>query len=291
MRATLAALVALVLLSGCTPTVLREHSVSLAGSSSDLRYREVMENLAMIYANPCTLPAYSSVYSGGMDVQDGVQIDGTTTWAHAIPTPSGFSSQTLDIPLSRSIKGTLTLDPTIVPEKLRALRAACQLVLFGDIVFERDRTILMRYRPGLEPGPYFDVETELAQLPGDWLGRGHSHHDVPRNACFWAGCPGAYVWVCPENMESFSRFVLVFQRIARFDVSNLYQPRHDTRTVKWSAGDTNNPLIQMVTAYVDENGNLAITQNVPAVPYKSRIDNVGQNSDLKAVINSVIKSP
>src|SRR5580704_18824104 len=149
----------------------------------------------------------------------------------------------------------------------------------------------MRYRPGLEPGPYFDVETELAQLPGDWLGRGHSHHDVPRNACFWAGCPGAYVWVCPENMESFSRFVLVFQRIARFDVSNLYQPRHDTRTVKWSAGDTNNPLIQMVTAYVDENGNLAITQNVPAVPYKSRIDNVGQNSDLKAVINSVIKSP
>src|SRR5580700_2690967 len=123
MRATLAALVALVLLSGCTPTVLREHSVSLAGSSSDLRYREVMENLAMIYANPCTLPAYSSVYSGGMDVQDGVQIDGTTTWAHAIPTPSGFSSQTLDIPLSRSIKGTLTLDPTIVPEKLRALRA------------------------------------------------------------------------------------------------------------------------------------------------------------------------
>jgi hypothetical protein len=48
MRAALAALVALALLPGCTPSALRDHSVSLSGAGSDLRYREVIENLAMI---------------------------------------------------------------------------------------------------------------------------------------------------------------------------------------------------------------------------------------------------
>src|ERR1700679_2719532 len=133
MRARFSALIVVFLIAGCAPSVLRQHSVSLSGAGSDLRYREVVENLAMIYASPSTLPAYSSVYSGAMDVLDGAQIDGTTTWAHAITTPSGFSSQTLDIPLSRSVKGTWTLDPTIAPEKLRAMRAACQFVLFGDV--------------------------------------------------------------------------------------------------------------------------------------------------------------
>ncbi len=76
----------------------------------------------MISANPWTLPSYSSIYAGAMDVLDGVQIDGSSTWVHSLPTPSGFTQQTMDIPASRAMKGTLTLDPTIVPEKLRALR-------------------------------------------------------------------------------------------------------------------------------------------------------------------------
>jgi hypothetical protein len=267
MRATLAALVALVLLPGCTPSVLRQHSVSLSGASSDLRYREVIENLAMVYANPSAVPAYSSVFSAAMDVTDTAQLDGTTTWVHAVKPPSGFSAQTADIPLTRTVKGTLTLDPTIVPEKLRAMRAICQWALFGEANVYPDRGLLNTYSATApirdsRPRPYFGVDTEMCDLSRcEWLGRGHSRHDVPKNACYWAHCSGAYVWVCPEGMESFSRFVLVFQNIARFNLSTLYKPAIDTRSVVWTI--TKNPpppppapavQIAQVTLYVDDQG-------------------------------------
>jgi hypothetical protein len=41
---------------------------------------------------------------------------------------------------------------------------------------------------------------------------------MPKNACYSAHCGKAYVWVCPEGMECFSRFVPVCQKIARIDV-------------------------------------------------------------------------
>ena len=95
----------------------------------------------MISANPWTLPSYSSIYAGAIDIQDAVQIDGTSTWVHSLPSPSGFSQQTMDLPTSRAMKGTLTLDPTIVPEKLRALRAACQWATLGAAA-DPDRALL-----------------------------------------------------------------------------------------------------------------------------------------------------
>jgi hypothetical protein len=293
MRAVLVALIALILAPGCTPSALQHESVSLAGASSDLRYREVIENLAMIAANPWTLPAYSSVYSGAMDVTDSAGFGEGTTWVHSISGPSGFSSQTLDIPMSRSVKGALTLDPMIVPEKIRALRAACQWAVFdGNVLSQEDGQLLKRFELGLPAGNYFGVEPELRDISQGipWLGKGCSH-DVPKNACYCAHCGSAFVWVCPEGMDGFSRFVLVCQKIARFDTSTLWQPRPGTKTVKWGGQDLNNPRIQMVTAYVDEYGDLALGANTPALPPKTRVDNVGSQSDLKAVINAVTKGP
>jgi hypothetical protein len=291
MRAKLAALIALVLLPGCTWTALRQESVELSGSGADFRYREVIEDLAMISANPWTLPSYSSVYASSMDISDSVQLGGTTTWVHSITAPSGFFSQTLDIPAGRTVKGALTLDPTIAPEKLRALRAACQWVVFdGDV--PADRLLLDAYQAGFPPGNYFGVADELSKLPGSlWLGKGCSRRDVPKNACYWAHCGKAYVWVCPEGMECFSRFVLVCQKIARFDLSTLWKPQIGTKQVKWNTVDLNNPRIQNVTAYVDDYGNLALGQNLPALPPKQRNDNVGQQSDLKASINAAVTVP
>jgi hypothetical protein len=292
MRAFLVASVALVLLPGCTWTALRQQSVELSGAGADLRYREVIENLAMISADPWRLPSYSSIYAGAMDILDAVEVDGTTTWVHSLPNPSGFSSQTLDIPASRAMKGTLTLDPTIVPEKLRALRAACQWAVFSAVYSEADFRLLEAYRADLPPGNYFGVKKDLEDIcKFKWLGKGCSRRDVPKNACYWAHCGKAYVWVCPEGMESFSRFVLVCQKIARVDINTVWKPQITTKTVKWSTNDVNNPRIQTVTAYVDDYGHLALGLNLPALPPKQRNDNTGQNSDLKATISSAITVP
>jgi hypothetical protein len=291
MRAKLAALIALTLLPGCTWTALRQETVDLAGAGSDLRYREVIENLAMTSANPWTLPAYSSIYAGAMDVSDSVGVGGTSTWVHSLPNPSGFSSQTLDVPASRNVKGNLTLDPTIAPEKLRALRAVFRwAVLDGDAGPDQD--LLKTYQATMPPGNYFGVEEELANIcQYRWLGKGCRRLDVPRNACYWAHCGNAYVWVCPEGMDCFSRFVLLCQKIARFDLGTLYKPFPGTRQVKWSANDINSTRVQAVSAYVDNYGNLAIGPSLVALPPKLRNDNIGTASDLKASINAAITSP
>jgi hypothetical protein len=293
MRAKVTALIAAVLLAGCTPAALKQNCVDLSGAGSDVRYREVIENLAMIDANTWAIPAYSSIYSGAMDVTDGIAASETTTWVHgAGVVPSGFSSQALSIPASRAVKGTLTLDPMIVPEKLRALRAACQWAVFGEESNIPDKQILTTYQVGSPAGNYFGVAEELRAICSiDWLGKSCSPRDVPANACYCANCGHCFVWVCPENMESFSRFVVVCQKIARFDISTLWKPSVSTKTVKWSSGDVDNPRIQDVTAYVDQYGNLALSQNTPATPPKRRYDNVGKNSELTAAINSVVKSP
>ena len=92
-------------------------------------------------------------------------------------------------------------------------------------------------------------------------------------------------------MECFSKFVLVCQTIARFDLGALWKPSLGIRTVKWASGDLNNPRLQQVTAYVDDTGNLALSQTVLALPPKQRNDNVGQNADLKASVNALILQP
>lgn len=49
---------------------LERHSVAQADSAVDLRYREVMDNLAQNYADPSTLPRLVTIYSGIVSVQD-----------------------------------------------------------------------------------------------------------------------------------------------------------------------------------------------------------------------------
>jgi hypothetical protein len=292
MRAKFAALIALTLLSGCTWTALRQESVELSGAGADIRYREAIENLAMVSANRWALPAYTSIYAGSMNVTDTVQVDGSTTWVHSITAPSGFASQTADMIDTRSVLGTQQLDPMIAPEKIRALRAACQWAVFGGGNVYPDRTILDKYQPQLPPGNYFGVDEELAiACSYPWLGKGCRRRDVPKNACYSAHCGKCYVWVCPEGMEGFSRFLLVCQKIARFDLGKLWLPVVLTKQVKWASGDINNPRIQQVSLYVDDYGNLAMGQSLLALPPKQRNDNTGQQADLKASLNSVITLP
>jgi hypothetical protein len=121
--------------------------------------------------------------------------------------------------------------------------------------------------PQLPPGNYFGVANELGRIcAGPWFGTGCRRRDVPKNACYWTHCGHAYVWVCPEGMECFSHIVLVCQKIARFDLGTLWKPVIGTKTVIGRPSDLNNPRLQKVTAYVDDYGNLALGQNLPALP-------------------------
>jgi len=309
-------------LTGCTSWALLRSTTEQGASSMDLRYRQVIENLAMVYAHQEYVPAYSTIYSGTADVNDNVKLTSQTSWTRTAAKPSGymtaFATQSIDVLGSRAIKNTWSLDPTIVPEKLRALRAACCWVTHGEAEVGPDHSLLESYQPpdyekgvlGSPAGYYFGVADKLSELPSDWLHFANCWSAVPRRACYWAGCDGKYVWVGPEGMEGLSQFTLIIQAIARIDFSTLFYPMAQTRTIirhipidsqrrtvasfdpfAGTRSATSNPPQLSVTVYVDQDGLLTPGANLPAIPPKVRYDNVGQYSQLTSVINASSKSP
>lgn len=303
-------LMVLLLLPGCTNLALTRATLRHAEASSDLRYQEVMENLAMTASVPSILPAFSSIYAGTTDLSDSIKVSSSTVWARTAIKPIGFATafatQSLDFLGSRSLKQNWVLDPTIVPEKLRAMRAALQWVTVGPQNTGPDALMLKKYVPshqrqgpdgkaqfvkGDDKGYYFDVVNELANLPPNWLHKETRACDIPKDACFWAGCHGCYVWVGADGMRGLSEFTLVMQKIARVDFASVYFPQAQTRTVKMSLDTHVDGLIADVTVYMDADGVLTSGQNLPAIPIKGRLDNVGKYAELKSVINASTKSP
>jgi hypothetical protein len=124
-------------------------------SSTDLRYREVLENLAMIADNPAILPSFSSIYAGTTDISDTLQASSQTIWLRMLTKPFGsatlFSTESLDVPATRAVKQNWTLDPVIVPEKLAAMRCACWWALFGPEHLCGNCLGLQKYQDGAPP--------------------------------------------------------------------------------------------------------------------------------------------
>jgi hypothetical protein len=286
--------------SGCLIRASKQATLSQIDSAMDVRYREVIENLAMIASNPDALPAYSSIYYGTMQLQDSVQVSPTTLWQRNAAGATLFNSQVLDIPASRQLLENWSLDPQIVPEKIAAIRAACQWVLFRVPPSDADGQTLGQYQPTLCPGYYFGVAEQLATLVASdpcWLHCSDHRWDVPRCACYSAGCHGRYVWVEPSGMQGLSQFTLILQQIARFDLSRGPQPYTRTRQVTVTnvpvcrKADRSQITAKSITFYVDQNGSPVAAANYPFLPQKNRYDNTGQNAEIKSVVSAAAKSP
>ena len=282
--------------AGCTTMSLKRNALSHSGSTADLRYREVLENLALIANNPWALPSYSSIYAGTTEISDTIPVGSATNWSRSAAGVTTFNSQAIDFPASRQVKENWTLDPTIVPEKLEAIRAASWWMLFGPAHPYGDSSMLGVYGPcHSPPGYYFNVASELANLPAGWVRIG-ACNTAPRCAIYQATSHGTTVWVMPEDMGNLSAFTLVLQLIARADLTKLHAPQLSVRTLKLSgdqisADQSRQSTIKQVTVYVDQNGLLTADANSPAVPIKSRLDNFGQDAGLRSLINTASKGP
>jgi hypothetical protein len=297
------ALLMLALCSGCLVDASKHETVAQIETSMDMRYRQVVENLAMIAANPDALPAYSSIFYGTINMQDALMASPTTGWARNAAGIVHFNSQVLDLPESRQITENWSLDPQNVPEKLAAIRAACQWVLFRTQPMDRDGQSLLKYDPNYCPGFYFDVATQLATLVASdpcWLHCSNRRRDVPRCACYWAACCGKYVWVEPSGMRGLSAFTLILQTIARYDLSKALQPAPKTRIVTANnvkvcqkSPNSTAPItvfVKSITFNVDENGQPVSGPGASFLPQKIHYDNVGQYSELKSALSAASKS-
>lgn len=222
MKPWITALVTAITCTGCTTLSLERHTLSQASSSQPIRYQEVLDNLAMIAHEPSALPVYASIASGTANLTDTGQLMSTTMWQHVrgVGSQNGFASEALAPQVMRSISETWPLDPVAVPEKLEAMRAACQWVVFGpNMLSDQDRSLLADPDEDPSPGRHFGVGDRLAQLRPGWVHRGR-FTQIPLCAAYKAHFGNTWVWVMPEDTEELSSFALAFQDIARVSINS-----------------------------------------------------------------------
>jgi len=175
-----------------------------------------------------------------------------------------------------------------------ALIAAVASILGYDPVSKKNVSHPERVqtRWGDDEGYYFGVADRMAELPPDWIHCADRRSDIPKDACYWAGCGGKFVWVGQDGMAGLSQFLLILQQIARADFGSTHFPRTQTRTIQkdFLFKELGKNYVATATIYLDENGLLTPGLNQPPIPSKTRVDNVGKNADLRSVINASAKS-
>jgi hypothetical protein len=298
MRLSALSLVYLLGCTGCTSLALERHTLSQGVSAEDLRYRETLDAVAAVAENPATLPAYASIYAGTAQVMDSAQMASSTIWAvkgFMSSVVNGYFSETANPVVSRNVVQNWSLDPIVVPEKLEAIRGACQWVLFGpERISNSCRSLLASPDQVCEPGRHFGVADALSRLPLGWVHTG-SFSDVPACAVFKAHSGRTWVWVCREGLPGLADFSLILQDIARVNSNSpsLFAPpplisgiRVVTNAIGESATGGNERALSAFV-YVDPSYQLVPPQ--PYMPY--RIDNVGLEAHFTSKINAAGAGP
>ena len=200
--------------SGCTHLQLGRSTVRQASTITDLQYRQVLNGLAAIHANPDVLPGFAVVGTGGTSITDQAGINSELEWdvAH-------FSRKMLGLDASREVQEQWALAPVVNPDKLRAIRCVYQIAIFGYATDPEADQLLTS----------FLGDDYMQWIHSGWLRCGR-RCDVPKKACYSANCGDCYIWVIPAAVESLSRLTIVVLDIATIDPNE--PPAPATKTVE-----------------------------------------------------------
>lgn len=215
-------LVALVLVlissPGCaTHRSLHQHTVAANITVTDIYYQQVLNNVALFIDQPASMPSFSVVTAGTVNVQD--QTGGTLTPNYS-PTLSSQQQGGGALPIlsilfgvsgSRTISENWSTTPVTDSDNIRRLRCAFQL-LIGTEASECDRCT-DRLKGFFHGG----TESFDCMLPRDWYGVGRKC-DIPENACYVGNHCDTYVWVTPDGVDGLSRFTITVLDIATGEI-------------------------------------------------------------------------
>jgi hypothetical protein len=281
--------------TGCTMMSLERNTVAQVDSAIDLRYREVMENLARVAADPAALPSYATIFTGTAVISDTEELISTTMWQHVkmgAASQNGFASEAANPQLVRNVNLNWTINPVVEPEKLEAARAAFQWAIGGPQHVNKDSMSLLISAAEAPRGldRHFGVADKLAQLPRGWLCVG-CLRDVPKCAAYKAHCGDTWVWVMPDGMKGLSEFTLIIQSIGRVDLSSptLFNLPYQYTPIQFETPDSkmDNSMKTIATLYVDPTGQLVT--DVPLI--RNRLDYSVSDARLRSLIAATASAP
>jgi hypothetical protein len=299
MRTRVFVLLPLIACTGCVgwgiAPRLTKRAVNQVASDMDLRYEETLYNLAMIADEPTALPVVAPIYAGTPAISDNFSIGNGTTVQHFFPITAatapfeGFSQDQLSPALQRQDIENWSLDPITVPEKLEALRAACQWEIYGPEFAMRDHPGLLLNPDEFPPEDrerHFNVANSLAKISPGWL---HLERRAtpPVHAAYRAHCRGMWAWVTPEGVEGLADFTLVMHNIARVSINSLtlFSLGEGTSPFSFVTLDRSAPYPKgQVEATVAVNPLLVLVPDSPYVRW--RIEVQATNSALRTQIST-----
>jgi hypothetical protein len=169
------------LASGCMNQQLQFSTRRTTNTLPDLQYQQIMDNLAMIAANPGFLPYLAVAGQGSIQVTDG----GTSSLSLNMA-PKTFTSGMFGLGASRNITGTWSLGTITSPEKIRAMQAAYQQAVRGS------------------------AQGDPAYA---WLMTG-CKKDIHKHASYVGQHGQVFVWVMPDGIAGLSDLTLTIMDIA-----------------------------------------------------------------------------
>jgi hypothetical protein len=201
---------ACLLLSGCTHIQLQHSTLKQETTLTDLQYRQVLNNLAMLIQNRGANPYFALSSGGTVQVSDTGSGMLGLTWD-----PFGFTGTSLGLGGSRNLTEAWSLAPVLNPDKINRMRCAYQLLICGTADSECVDCIA-----ALKDVLGKDFETKPhCFVPAGWFCVGKCN-EVPKNACYVGHYGKTYVWVTPEKLDGLSRFTLTILDLATADPPN-----------------------------------------------------------------------
>jgi hypothetical protein len=281
---------------GCTMLSLERHTLHQSNSAGDIRYSELMDNLAMVARDRTALPAYSTIFYGTISVSDSGQIGSTTTWQHVVGSgaQNGFGMQGLNPQLSRTVLQNWSLDPILGPERIEAIRALLRWSVYGrETLTAYEMSLLASPDQDPSPGRHFGVLDQMARLPSNWVQCGR-WADKPACVAYEAHSGDTWVWVLPEHREALSQLLLAVQSIARVNGNSLVLFAIPTTPSAFSFATVQKTLPAdepafSVTATVAVNPGLKLVPDGHYFPW--RVDNIGSDSALRSQVSAAGLAP
>jgi hypothetical protein len=206
MRSWAVPLALAILASGCTHNQLIRSTNVTQMTMADLRFKHILDNVAMFVRNPAALPNPVAITAGVVQISDNGSVLGNITWNPfgMVGTEQYFLGGTG----SRTVSEQWSLIPIHNPEKLRLQRCAFQLLVGSDLANCDDCVTRLRKHLG---------EEEFATaIPQGWFHVG-TRKDVPKDARYCGHYHNVYVWVTDDGLDGLSRFTLTLLRIVLTD--------------------------------------------------------------------------
>ncbi len=202
------------LVIGCNSAQVRFSTLRLSTTIPDIQQVQVLDNLARVAVDPGVLPYYTIATSGTASVSDKGKASGFISFPAQQLVKQLHNARGGEVgPLSveRDITGNWSLKPTNDPNRLAAMRCACQIALglpdqIHPVDYDRLKTLLAKNYKNSNGNP-------MEMIPTGWLERG-TKWQVPKHWAYVAHCDHTYVWVNPDRLRDFTNFVLIYLDIA-----------------------------------------------------------------------------